>query len=172
MVKAAHSSTSETMTRLAIYPGSFDPPTNGHINIIERGLTICDQLVVAVAENLSKTAMFSLEERMGMLNEVFPSNDNLVIESFSGLLVDYARRRGATTLLRGLRAVADFEYEYQMANMNKSLAPGVETVFLMADPNTFYVSSRLVKEVAQLGGDASGAVPPVVLQRMQEKLNS
>ena len=159
------------MTRIAIYPGSFDPPTNGHINIIERGLTICDQLVVAVADNLSKSAMFSLEERMQMMDEVFPSHPNLVVESFSGLLVDYALKRGANTLLRGLRAVADFEYEYQMANMNKSLAPGVETVFLMADPNTFYVSSRLVKEVARLGGDASGAVPPVVLQRMKEKLN-
>lgn len=158
------------MTRIAIYPGSFDPPTNGHVNIIERGLTICDQLVVAVAENMSKTAMFTLEERMEMLSEVFADRSNLVIESFSGLLVDYARQRGANTLLRGLRAVADFEYEYQMANMNKSLAPGVETVFLMADPNTFYVSSRLVKEVARLGGDPSGAVPPVVLQRIQEKL--
>ncbi len=160
------------MTRIAIYPGSFDPPTNGHINIIERGLTICDRLVVAVARNMSKTAMFSLEERMEMLEEHFRGRTNLVVESFEGLLVDYAKQRGATTLLRGLRAVADFEYEYQMANMNKSLAPGVETVFLMADPNTFYVSSRLVKEVAHLGGDVSGAVPALVLDRIQDKLNS
>jgi pantetheine-phosphate adenylyltransferase len=114
--------------------------------------------------------MFSLEERMEMLEEHFVGRTNLVVESFEGLLVDYAKRRGASTLLRGLRAVADFEFEYQMANMNKSLAPGVETVFLMADPNTFYVSSRLVKEVAHLGGDVSGAVPSLVLDRIQSKL--
>ena len=132
-------------TNIAIYPGSFDPPTNGHVNIIERGLALCDELVVAVARNISKSAMFTLEERMEMLHDIFGDRAGLRIDSFEGLLVDYARNSGIRTILRGLRAVADFEYEYQMANMNRQLAPGVETVFLMADPTTFYVSSRLVK---------------------------
>lgn len=158
------------MSRIAIYPGSFDPPTNGHVNIIERGLALYDELIVAVATNISKSAMFTLDERMEMVRETFGDRAGLRVESFEGLLVDYARERGAASILRGLRAVADFEYEYQMANMNKQLAPGVETVFLMADPKTFYVSSRLVKEVATLGGDIADVVPPTVEARLKGKL--
>ena len=159
------------MPDTAIYPGSFDPPTNGHVNIIERGLEICDEVVIAVARNISKTAMFSIDERIAMLEEIFSERAGVTIESFDGLLVNYARERGARMILRGLRAVADFEYEYQMANMNRHLAPGVETVFLMADPKTFYVSSRLVKEVASLGGVISDVVPPSVLARVNAKLS-
>ncbi len=159
------------MSRIAIYPGSFDPPTNGHVNIIERGLAICDELIVGVAQNVSKSAMFTLEERIEMVQEIFGDHPNLRVESFEGLLVEYAKSHGVNVLLRGLRAVADFEYEYQMANMNRKLAPGVETVFLMADPTNFYVSSRLVKEVATLGGDVADVVPPSVLARLQGKLS-
>lgn len=159
------------MPETVIYPGSFDPPTNGHVNIVERALEICDHLVIAVARNISKNAMFSTDERLEMLSEVFGDRPNLSYDSFEGLLVDYVRDRNARTILRGLRAVADFEYEYQMANMNRQLAAGVETVFLMADPTTFYVSSRLVKEVAILGGDIADVVPEPVLERVNAKLN-
>ena len=160
------------MPTTAIYPGSFDPLTNGHVNIINRGLEFCDHLVIAVARNISKTAMFTIEERLEMAYEVFGDRKEVQVESFEGLLVDYAKSRGASVLLRGLRAVADFEYEYQMANMNRQLAPGVETVFLMADPTTFYVSSRLVKEVATLGGDVTDVVPAAVLARITDKLSN
>lgn len=158
------------MHRVAIYPGSFDPLTNGHVNIIERGLDLFDTVVVAVARNISKTGMFTIEERLAMVTDVFGDHPRLEVDTFEGLLVDYARQRGAGTILRGLRAVADFEYEYQMANMNRTLAPQVETLFLMADPTTFYVSSRLVKEVASLGGDIEQVVPPVVRARLLDKL--
>lgn len=158
------------MAQTAIYPGSFDPLTNGHVNIIERATGICDHLVIAVVRNISKNAMFSMEERLDMLREVVGDRDDVSFDTFDGLLVDYARSRGARMIVRGLRAVADFEYEYQMANMNRHLASGVETVFLMADPTTFYVSSRLVKEVASLGGDITDVVPAPVFARMQAKL--
>jgi pantetheine-phosphate adenylyltransferase len=158
------------MAQTAIYPGSFDPLTNGHVNIIERATGICDHLVIAVVRNISKSAMFSMEERLDMLREVVGDRDDVSFDTFDGLLVDYARSRGARMIVRGLRAVADFEYEYQMANMNRHLASGVETVFLMADPTTFYVSSRLVKEVASLGGDITDVVPAPVFARMQAKL--
>jgi len=157
------------MMRLAIYPGSFDPLTNGHVNIIERALGLCDHLVVAVARNISKSAVFSTDERLDMVREVFHDDSRVTVEAFEGLLVDYARRRGASVIVRGLRAVADFEYEYQMANMNRQLASNVETVFLMANPSNFYVSSRLVKEVALLGGDISQAVPETVLRRLSAR---
>lgn len=159
------------MHRIALYPGSFDPLTNGHVNIIERGLALCDELVVAIAHNPNKSPMFSVEERMTILREVFPDEKRVRLTQFSGLLVNYARDVGASSILRGLRAVADFEYEYQMANMNRRLAPEVETVFLMAEPGSFFVSSRLVKEVALLGGDISGSVPPEVLRRLNAKVN-
>lgn len=156
--------------RRAVYPGSFDPMTNGHINIIERALAVSDELIIAVARNISKNPMFSIDERIGMLEEHFDSNDRVRVESFEGLLVDFARDRGAECIIRGLRAVADFEYEYQMANMNRKLSEDIETVFLMADPENFYVSSRLVKEVAILGGELPDVVPPAVRRRLTERV--
>jgi len=161
----------DEMQRIALYPGSFDPLTNGHVNIIERGLSLCDELVVAIVHNPNKAPMFSVEERMEILREVFPDEQRVRLTTFSGLLVNYAREVRANAILRGLRAVADFEYESQMANMNRRLAPEVETVFLMAEPGSFFVSSRLVKEVALLGGDISGSVPPQALARLTAKVN-
>ncbi len=158
------------MANVALYPGSFDPITVGHVNIIERGLRLYDRVVVAVARNISKTALFTIDERLEMVRDVFPDDPALSIESFDGLLVDYVRERDIDVILRGLRAVADFEYEYQMANMNRHLDDQVETVFLMAAPNTFYVSSRLVKEVATLGGDISSVVPTAVVDRLNARI--
>lgn len=158
--------------RRAVYPGSFDPMTNGHVNIIERGLLLCDELIVAVARNISKTAMFSVEERMAMLTEHFGHEARLTVVSFEGLLVDFAANNECEAVIRGLRAIADFEYEYQMANMNRKLNASIDTVFLMADPNNFYVSSRLVKEVAILGGDLHGVVPDAVRERLIERVKS
>lgn len=158
--------------RRAVYPGSFDPMTNGHVNIIERGLEICDELIVAVARNISKTGMFSFDERAAMIRDHFGDHPRLRVESFEGLLVDFAAREKCDAIIRGLRAVADFEYEYQMANMNRKLNGNIETIFLMADPNNFFVSSRLVKEVAILGGDLHGVVPESVRQRLIERVKS
>lgn len=158
--------------RRAVYPGSFDPMTSGHVNIIERGLEQCDHLIVAVARNISKTAMFTIEERIEMIQEHFAHEPRLTVVSFEGLLVDFAESQGCQAVLRGLRAIADFEYEYQMANMNRKLNSNIETLFLMADPNNFYVSSRLVKEVAILGGDLHGVVPDAVRARLTERVRS
>lgn len=155
----------------AIYPGSFDPLTNGHVDIIRRSLTMFDSVLVAVANNPAKTTMFSLEERVALVESVFQEDDRIEVDAIDGLLVEYARRRGTRAVVRGLRAVADFEYEYQMAAMNRSLTPDIETVFLMADPTTFFVSSRLAKEVARLGGDIAHVVPPTVLDAVMRKLN-
>lgn len=155
------------MKRIALYPGSFDPVTNGHVDIVERGLRIADEVIVAVARNVSKRALLPVEERVGLAEEVFGAEPRVRVETFEGLLVDHARAVGASLLLRGLRAVADFEYEYQMANMNRHLKPDVETVFLMASPDNFYVSSRLVKEVSALGGDVTGLVPDAVAVRLR-----
>jgi pantetheine-phosphate adenylyltransferase len=157
-------------TQRALYPGSFDPLTNGHVRIIERGLELYDTVVIAVARNISKTGMFALPERLELIHEVFADNPRVEVDSFEGLLVDYAHTRGIRVILRGLRAVADFEYEYQMANMNRTLQPGIDTVFLMADPSTFFVSSRLVKEVASLGGSVRDVVPPAVERRLYKHL--
>lgn len=158
--------------RRAVYPGSFDPMTNGHVNIIERALRQTDHLIVAVARNISKTAMFSIDERIEMIREHFADEPRLVVESFEGLLVDYAAQRDCQAVIRGLRSIGDFEYEYQMSNMNRNLNPDIETVFLMADPHNFYVSSRLVKEVAILGGDLHGVVPDAVRERLVERVQS
>lgn len=158
--------------RRAVYPGSFDPMTNGHVNIIERALEQCDHLIVAVARNISKTAMFSFDERLEMIREHFVDEPRLSVASFEGLLVDFAANNNCQAVIRGLRAIADFEYEYQMANMNRKLNPNIETIFLMADPNNFYVSSRLVKEVAILGGDLHGVVPDAVRDRLVQKVQS
>ena len=156
------------MKRIALYPGSFDPVTNGHVDIVERGLRLADEVIVAVARNVSKRALLAVDERIALAEEVFRGEARVRVETFEGLLVDHARAVGASLLLRGLRAVADFEYEYQMANMNRHLKPDVETVFLMASPDNFYVSSRLVKEVSALGGDVRGLVPDAVALRLRE----
>ncbi len=155
--------------RLAVYPGSFDPLTNGHVDIILRGLQIFDRIVVAILMNIDKSPLFTFDERVELAREVFRDRPNVEVDTFEGLLVDYARRRQASAIVRGLRAVSDFEYELQMALMNRRLNPDVETVFMMpAEPYT-YVSSRLVKEVVALGGSVSGLVPPVIEARLRER---
>jgi len=157
--------------RRAVYPGSFDPITNGHLDILRRALGLVDEVVIAVAYNQEKpSGLFNVEERIEMIREVTEAfGKKIHIDSFHGLLVDYARRAGASVIIRGLRAVADFEYEFQMASMNRHLAGDVETVFLMADEQYFYTSSRLVKEVMGFGGDASAFVPSIVANRLREK---
>jgi pantetheine-phosphate adenylyltransferase len=154
----------------AIYPGSFDPITNGHAAIIRSGLVCFDRLVVAVLRNPKKNPMFTVDERVEMINELFRDEPNIEVDSFDGLLVDYCRAKQVRVILRGLRAVADFEYELQMANMNRHLNRDVETAFLMASDAYFYVSSNIVKEAATLGGDVSKLVPPSVARRLSGKL--
>ena len=149
-------------SRRAIYPGSFDPLTNGHLSLIQRGLKVFDGLVVAVANNPAKNALFSVDERKRMIREAVNGDPRVVIDSFDGLLVDYAKLQGVHTVLRGLRAVSDFEYEFQIANMNRKLDPEFESVFMMTGEDYFYVASSLVREVASFGGDVSGLVPPNV----------
>ena len=156
------------MSRVAVYPGSFDPITNGHVDIIRRSLQVFDQVIVAIAFNPDKeSAWFSPEERAEMIREIFRAEGGRVeVDAFSGLLVEYAKQRGASVIIRGLRAVADFEYEFQMTMMNRHLQPQVETIFMMTGESHFYTSSRLVKEVASLGGDVAGLVPDPVLPRL------
>jgi pantetheine-phosphate adenylyltransferase len=157
------------MTRTAIYPGSFDPMTMGHLNIVKRSLEVFDQVVVSVLRHPEKQAMFTVDERVAMMREILAGEDRVEIESFDGLLVDYVRRRGSHTVIRGLRAVQDFEYEFQMTMMNRRLAPDIDTVFMMTDEEYFYIASRTVKEVAALGGDIAGLVPEVVAREMRTK---
>ena len=152
--------------RLALYAGSFDPLTNGHLDILSRTRRLADRVLLAILENDSKTPLFSVAERMEMIQEIVGSDPAISVRSFSGLLVDFARASGASLLVRGLRAISDYEYELQMALMNRRLSPDVETVFLMAKEEYSYVSSRLVKEVARLGGDVSGLVPDSVRRRL------
>ena len=147
------------MKKLAIFPGSFDPLTNGHVSILSRALSIFDEILVAVTINISKAPLFSVEERTEMIRECFPDDPRITIESLSGLLAHYAREKGACAILRGLRAPSDFEYELQMSQMNRHLNPELETVFLSAEAKGSYVSSSLVKEVAALGGDVTSLVP-------------
>ena len=157
------------MPVLAVYPGSFDPITMGHVDIIQRGSRLFDRIVVAVLINADKSPLFTFAERVDIAREVFRDRANVEVDTFDGLLVDYARRRDAKVIVRGLRAVSDFEYEMQMALMNRRLSPDVETVFMMpAEPYT-YVSSRLVKEVVALGGSVKGIVPDIVERRLREK---
>ena len=156
--------------RLAIYPGSFDPPHSGHVNIIERALAAFDRVVVAVVRNPEKKSLFTPEERIEMIRESLGDPPNLELDQFDGLLVDYARSRNARIVIRGLRAVQDFEYELQMAGMNRKLAPEVDTLFMMTEESWFYVSSRMIKEVATLGGDVSRLVPPAVYTRLRERI--
>ena len=160
--------------RRAIYPGSFDPVTNGHLDIIERGCKLFDEIVISILVNPEKKPFFTVEERQQMLGEVLPSINRgsctLHVDSFSGLLVQYAVAQQADVIVRGIRAISDYEYELQMALMNRRLEPGIETVFMMPAESYSYVSSRLVKEVFQLGGTVEGLVPPLVEKRMKEKL--
>ena len=155
--------------RIAIYPGSFDPLTSGHVDIIERGAKIFDSIIVAILANVEKTPLFTENERIAIIRDVFKGRDNVQVETFSGLLVDYAQLKKATVLVRGLRAISDFEYEFQMALMNRHLAPGLETVFMMPDEKYTYISSRLIKEVFTLGGEITGLVPPVVEAKLRAK---
>ncbi len=154
---------------LAVYPGSFDPITNGHLDLIQRGARMFGRLIVAILRNESKAPMFSVEERMEMLREVVAEYPNVEVDSFDGLLVDYASRRSATVLLRGIRAISDYEYELQMALMNRRLHPDIETVFMMANEAYSFISSRLVKEVGRLGGNISGLVPASVEARVNQR---
>ena len=155
--------------RLAVYPGSFDPLTNGHVDIIKRGGRLFDRIVVAILLNLEKAPLFTAEERVAAAREVFKDQPNVEVDTFGGLLVDYARQREASAIVRGLRAISDFEYELQMALMNRRLNSEIETVFMMpAEPYT-YVSSRLVKEVFALGGSIDGLVPAVVETQLRAK---
>lgn len=153
----------------AIYPGSFDPLTNGHLDLIDRSICLFDRLVVAVLRNEEKRSLFTVGERMEMMVESLRDHGAVEVDSFDGLLVDYTARRGATVILRGIRAISDYEYELQMALMNRRLHPEIETVFLMATEAHSFISSRIVKEVAGLGGDITGLVPPAVERRLRER---
>jgi pantetheine-phosphate adenylyltransferase len=155
----------------AIYPGSFDPITNGHLDLIRRGSRLFDHLVVAVLTNLDKRPLFTAPERVEMLREVMEGTDNVSVDTFSGLLVEYARQKNARVILRGVRAFSDYEYEFQMALMNRKLEPDLETVFLMPAESFVYISSRMVKEVFQHGGPISGLVPPEVEKRFRQKFS-
>jgi pantetheine-phosphate adenylyltransferase len=154
---------------LAVYPGTFDPITNGHADILRRSLLFFDRVIVALADNVRKTPLFSLDERREMILEAVGRDARVEVDAFSGLLVEYCQRRGARAVIRGLRALADFEYEFQIAHMNRHLAPEVETVFLMTSEESFYVSSSLVKEVALMGGDVSRMAPPNVVAALVAK---
>lgn len=160
------------MSRVALYPGSFDPMTNGHLSIIQRGLETFDGLIVAIANNTKKQPLFSVEERKEMILSAIGHDPRVEVTSFQGLMVDYARKRGISIVLRGLRAVSDFEYEFQLANMNRKLNSKVDTVFMMTGEDYFYISSQLVREVAMFGGDLDGLVPDPVLHALQRKFAS
>ena len=155
--------------RIAIYAGSFDPITRGHEDLMRRSLAFADRLIVAVARNVSKTPVFSVEERVSLIRAALAGQDRAEVRSFDGLLVDFARSVNAKVLIRGLRAVSDFEYEYQMALMNRHLAPGLETIFMVPSLETTYISASLVREVARFGGDVSGLVHPEVAAALREK---
>ena len=160
---------SEPKSRLAVYPGSFDPLTNGHVDIIRRGARLFDRIVIAILVNIDKSPVFTAEERVDITRQVFRGDPNVEVETFNGLLVDYAARRGADVIVRGLRAISDFEFEMQMALMNRRLSQSIETVFMMPDERYTYLSSRLAKEVFALGGSLDGLVPEVVEIRLRQK---
>ena len=157
------------MPNLAIYPGTFDPITNGHLDVIERGLRIFDHIIVAVAEGSYKKTLFTAEERLEMIREALGDKPNITIDSFPGLLVDYVKSRNARVILRGLRAVTDFEYEFQMAMMNRRMEPEVVTVFLMTSLRWVFLSSSILKEAAVHGGNIEGMVPELVYSKLREK---
>jgi pantetheine-phosphate adenylyltransferase len=154
---------------LAIFPGSFDPITNGHCDIIDRALSVFDEVRIAILVNPEKSPLFTVDERVALIREAYRGNRKVSVDTFSGLLVDYAERVSASVIVRGLRAISDFEYEFQMALMNRRLNPRIETVFMMPAESYSYLSSRLVKEVFQLGGDVSQLVPRVVEKRLRDK---
>jgi pantetheine-phosphate adenylyltransferase len=158
--------------RRAIYPGSFDPITNGHLDVIERAARLFDEVVVAVAHNDQKKSLFSAEQRMTLITGVLNGAPNVRVSRFDGLLVEFAKAQGATAVLRGLRAVSDFEFEFQMALMNRKLEPGIETIFLMPAENYTYLSSRIVKEIARLGGAVDAFVPPSIVVALREKFGA
>ena len=155
--------------RIAIYPGSFDPITNGHMDIIQRGLEIFDQVIIAVARNSEKNSLFSVQDRIELIDRLIAGNPQLEVDTFDGLLVDYVVSRKASVILRGLRAVSDFEYEFQLAQMNRSISQQVETLFMMTATQNAYLSSSIVKEVASHGGDIAKFVPPLVAKELRKK---
>ncbi|MBN1627731.1 MAG: pantetheine-phosphate adenylyltransferase [Deltaproteobacteria bacterium] len=154
---------------IAIYPGTFDPLTNGHLSILNRSLKIFDKVIIAILINPKKNPLFSLEERIEMIKQVLGNKENIEVDSFNGLLVDYAVRKGANVIVRGLRALSDFEFEFQLALMNRKLNRAVQSVFLMTDYKWFYTSSTIIKEAASLNGNISGLVPPIVCEKLKEK---
>jgi len=156
--------------KIAVYPGSFDPITNGHVNLVERALEVFESLIVAVAYNQNKSALFSVEERVEMIRVALKNDPRITVASFEGLLVDFVEKQGAKVIVRGLRALSDFEYEFQMTLMNRKLNRKVDTIFLMTGFKWFYTSSRIIKEAASLGGSVRGLVPEIVHQRLKEKL--
>ena len=160
------------MSVTALYPGTFDPPTNGHVDLIQRGAKLFDHLTVAILNNREKNPMFTVEERVEMLKEVTGTLANVSIATFEGLMVEFARRQGASAVLRGIRAISDYEYEFQMALMNRRLAPEIETVFLQPAGRYSFVSSRMVKEVFSFGGDISGLVPPNVVKKLRARIKN
>ncbi len=159
------------MEKVAIYPGSFDPITYGHIDIVERALEIFDKVIVAIANNSEKRSLFTVGERVDIVKTVFEDTANVIVDSFTGLLVDYVANTNAIVILRGLRATSDFEYEFHMASMNRSLNSHLDTLFMMTSKDYFFVSSRTIKEVASLGGAVEGLVPELVVRRLKEKYN-
>ena len=160
----------QKLERVAIYPGSFDPFTNGHLSLVRRGLEVFDKVIVAVAKDSGKRPLFTLDERVHMIREVFRGQHRVEVEGFSGLLVDYVPSKGANTILRGLRAVSDFEYEFQMALMNRKLKPSIHTVFMMTDYRWLYISSTIIKDVARLGGVIEGLVPDSILAHIAARM--
>lgn len=159
------------MRRIAIYPGSFDPVTNGHIDIAQRGLRLFDKIIVAILSNPVKDFLFTVEERIEMLESSFEEYPNIEVETFDGLLVEYAAKKKSTAILRGMRAVSDFEYEFQLALMNRKLNREVQSVFLMTSLRWIFTSSSIIKEAAQFGGDIKGMVPPIVNEKLKKKFN-
>lgn len=157
-------------SNVAVYPGSFDPITYGHLDILYRGLRLFDKIIIAVARNIGKEALFSPEERVEIIKEVVGEDERIIVDSFDGLLVDYLRKVKANFVIRGLRAMSDFEYEFQMASVNKTLNPDMDTIFMMTSKDFFFVSSRTVKEVALFGGPVGEFVPPSVEKRLKEKI--
>ena len=160
------------MSVSALYPGTFDPPTNGHLDLIERGAKLFDHLIVAILNNPGKDPLFTVEERVEMLKESTVALKNVSVATFDGLMVEFARQQGASAVLRGIRAISDYEYEFQMALMNRRLAPEIETVFLQPAGRYSFVSSRMLKEVFSFGGDVSGLVPPNVLKRLRGRIGA
>ena len=157
---------------IAVYPGTFDPITNGHLSIVNRALKIFDKLIIAILNNPQKEPLFSIEERISMIKDVLRSKSNIEVDVFDGLLVDYVLKKKSNVILRGIRALSDFEYEFQMALMNRKLNRDVQSVFLMTDYKWFYISSTIIKEAASFNGDISGLVPPSVCEKLKEKFGN